>query len=144
MKFFPIKQVRQLQEELRKRHLYFGDSPDGEFSPALTAATRATKKRRGSAVTGVVESGDTGLRFGLPESAPQVAPTPFVVMKPGDVRDGNGELLCLELDAAFFFSFLSEQRVSGCGTRGRACPNGSRQSRMCNHHPKPGRNAMGP
>jgi hypothetical protein len=46
--------VRQVQEELRKRNLYFGNI-DGQKSPELAAALKRYQKRKGFAVTGGVD-----------------------------------------------------------------------------------------
>src|SRR5207248_11537075 len=43
--------VRQIQEELRKRNLYFGNI-DGQNSPLLVAALKRYQARKGFAVTG--------------------------------------------------------------------------------------------
>ncbi len=48
------EQVRQIQEELRKRNLYFGNV-DGQNTPELSAALRRYQKRKGFAVTGSVD-----------------------------------------------------------------------------------------
>jgi hypothetical protein len=45
------EQVRQLQEELRKRNLYFGNV-DGQVSAELSAAVKRYQKRKGFVVTG--------------------------------------------------------------------------------------------
>src|SRR5688572_33254677 len=45
--------VRQVQEELRKRNLYFGNI-DGQQSPELAGALKRYQKRKGFAVTGSV------------------------------------------------------------------------------------------
>jgi len=45
--------VRQVQEELRKRNLYFGNI-DGQESPELAGALKRYQKRKGFAVTGHV------------------------------------------------------------------------------------------
>src|SRR3954453_12751458 len=47
--------VRQVQEELRKRNLYFGNI-DGKASPALTDALKRYQIRKGFAVSGAVDS----------------------------------------------------------------------------------------
>jgi len=47
--------VRQVQEELRKRNLYFGNI-DGEESPELAGALKRYQKRKGFAVTGSVDA----------------------------------------------------------------------------------------
>jgi hypothetical protein len=46
--------VRQVQEELRKRNLYFGNI-DGKSSPVLTDALKRYQTRKGFAVTGQVD-----------------------------------------------------------------------------------------
>jgi peptidoglycan hydrolase-like protein with peptidoglycan-binding domain len=46
--------VRQVQEELRKRNLYFGNI-DGQESPELAGALKRYQKRKGFAVTGQVD-----------------------------------------------------------------------------------------
>jgi peptidoglycan hydrolase-like protein with peptidoglycan-binding domain len=45
--------IRQVQEELRKRNLYFGDI-DGQITEELTGALKRYQKRKGFAVTGTV------------------------------------------------------------------------------------------
>jgi peptidoglycan hydrolase-like protein with peptidoglycan-binding domain len=88
---FADEQVRQLQEELGKRHLFYGN-PDGEFTPALSAAISAYQKKKGFPITGTLDPA-TRASLGLRELVPQIAPRPVVVVTPDDVRDGNGELL---------------------------------------------------
>jgi peptidoglycan hydrolase-like protein with peptidoglycan-binding domain len=46
--------VRQIQEELRKRNLYFGNI-DGQTSPVLADALKRYQKRQGFAVTGRID-----------------------------------------------------------------------------------------
>src|SRR4051795_13007183 len=46
--------VRQVQEELRKRNLYFGNI-DGKSSPVLTDALKRYQTRKGCAATGQVD-----------------------------------------------------------------------------------------
>ncbi len=50
---FADEQVRQVQEELRKRNLYFGDI-DGQARPELNNAVRRYQARKGFAVTGTI------------------------------------------------------------------------------------------
>jgi peptidoglycan hydrolase-like protein with peptidoglycan-binding domain len=45
--------IRQVQEELRKRNLYFGDI-DGQNTDELTGALKRYQKRKGFAVTGTI------------------------------------------------------------------------------------------
>src|SRR5204863_323009 len=85
------EQVLRLQEELRKRHLFFGN-PNGEFSPALVMALSRYQNKKGFPVTGVLDF-ETCASLGISAPGPQIAPTPFVVVKTGDIRGVNGELL---------------------------------------------------
>jgi hypothetical protein len=48
------EQTRRVQEELRKRHLYFGDI-DGRTSAELAGALRRYQERKGFAVTGQID-----------------------------------------------------------------------------------------
>src|SRR5438876_9448411 len=48
------EKVRQVQEELRKRNLYFGNV-DGQESPELTAALKRYQTRKGFEVTGTAD-----------------------------------------------------------------------------------------
>jgi hypothetical protein len=47
-------QVRDVQEELRKRNMYFGDV-DGQMTPELVSALKRYQERKGFAVTGAVD-----------------------------------------------------------------------------------------
>jgi len=85
------EQVRRLQEELRKRHLFHGNA-DGEFTPALITALSGYQTKRGFPVTGRLDP-ETAASLGIISLPPPVAPTPFVVAETGDVRGLNGELL---------------------------------------------------
>ncbi|MFN2508488.1 MAG: peptidoglycan-binding protein [Chthoniobacterales bacterium] len=51
---FGDEQIRQVQEELRKRNLYFGDV-DGRLSPDVANALKRYQARKGFAVTGTVD-----------------------------------------------------------------------------------------
>jgi len=84
-------QVRQLQEQLRKRNLFFGNA-DGEFSPALTHALSRYQSRKGFPVTGLLDP-ETSSSLGIRPVTSYVAPTPFFVATTGDTRGMNGELL---------------------------------------------------
>ncbi|MDQ6765425.1 MAG: peptidoglycan-binding protein, partial [Verrucomicrobiota bacterium] len=66
------EQVRQTQEELRRRNLYFGDI-DGHFSPDVANALRRYQKRKGFAVTGTI---DAETATSLNVSATDVAAAP--------------------------------------------------------------------
>ncbi|HEX8280218.1 MAG TPA: peptidoglycan-binding domain-containing protein [Chthoniobacterales bacterium] len=48
------EQVRQVQEELRRRNLYFGDV-DGQATPDLANALKRYQARKGFAVTGAID-----------------------------------------------------------------------------------------
>jgi peptidoglycan hydrolase-like protein with peptidoglycan-binding domain len=85
------EQVRRLQEELRKRHLFYGNL-DGEFGPDLGAALSRYQTKKGFPVTGLLDA-ETCASLGIIKGPTPVAPTPFVVAKTGDVRGMNGELL---------------------------------------------------
>src|SRR5438477_12342013 len=50
---FADDQVRRVQEELRKRHLFYGEIT-GEISPSLTAAIGRYQERKGLARTGFI------------------------------------------------------------------------------------------
>ena len=47
--------TRRLQEELRKRHLYFGDI-DGRFTPEVAAALKSYQQRKGFAPSGQADA----------------------------------------------------------------------------------------
>jgi peptidoglycan hydrolase-like protein with peptidoglycan-binding domain len=65
------EQIRQIQEELRKRNLYYGDI-DGKGSPALAEAIARYQQRKGFATTGAVD--DPTLRsLGISAPAPVIA-----------------------------------------------------------------------
>ncbi|MFZ1217830.1 MAG: peptidoglycan-binding domain-containing protein [Chthoniobacterales bacterium] len=85
------EQVRQIQEELLKRHLFFGNA-DGVLTPALVTALSRYQNKKGFPVTGLLDS-QTCASLGIPDINPRVPPTPFVVVQTGDVRGMNGELL---------------------------------------------------
>jgi hypothetical protein len=51
---FADEQVRQVQEELRKRNLYFGDV-DGQATPELANAIKRYQARKGFTVTGTID-----------------------------------------------------------------------------------------
>jgi len=48
------EQVRQVQEELRRRNLYFGDI-DGQSTPEFTTALKRYQSRKGFAATGAID-----------------------------------------------------------------------------------------
>jgi peptidoglycan hydrolase-like protein with peptidoglycan-binding domain len=62
------EQTRQVQEELRKRHLFFSDI-DGRVTPDYSAALKRYQQRQGFAVTGVADE-VTLSSLGVSEAAP--------------------------------------------------------------------------
>ncbi|HEV3408929.1 MAG TPA: peptidoglycan-binding domain-containing protein [Chthoniobacterales bacterium] len=74
------EQVRQVQEELRKRNLYFGDI-DGQVTPELSNALKRYQVRKGFAVTGTINR-ETATSLNVqPEfaaSRPAASPLPDV------------------------------------------------------------------
>jgi hypothetical protein len=52
---FADEQVRRVQEELRKRHLFYADA-SGEKSTALKLALKRYQERKGFSPTGVIDS----------------------------------------------------------------------------------------
>jgi peptidoglycan hydrolase-like protein with peptidoglycan-binding domain len=62
------EQTRQVQEELRKRHLFFSDI-DGRATPDYSAALKRYQQRQGFAVTGVADEA-TLSSLGIGEAAP--------------------------------------------------------------------------
>lgn len=88
---FADEQVRKVQEELRKRHLFYANA-NGEQSRALTAAIKRYQEKKGFAPTGVIDS-ETLASLGIPRTAPLAARTPVFVGHRGEVRGANGEKL---------------------------------------------------
>jgi peptidoglycan hydrolase-like protein with peptidoglycan-binding domain len=103
---FADEEVRSVQKELRKRHLFHGDST-GETSPALTAAIRRYQQIKGFVRTGVVDS-ETAGSLGI-MGHPVPATTPFVVDNTGDLRGANGEVLRESLPARWASEELAAQ-----------------------------------
>lgn len=79
-------QVRRVQEELRKRNVYFGEV-DGRKTPEMTGAVRRYQERKGFAATGEID-GDTLRSL---ELAPPLNPAPTwpegPVMKSDSARE---------------------------------------------------------
>lgn len=92
-------ELRKVQEELRKRHLFFG-SINGQPTPALTAAIAGYQAKKGFARTGLIDS-QTLESLGLVRPVPRVADTPFVVVNNDGIRGANGERLPLQAASAF-------------------------------------------
>src|SRR5947208_16901575 len=67
--------VRQVQEELRKRNLYFGNI-DGQNSPVLTDALKRYQTRKGFTITGQVDK-DTATSLHIQTAAGATAAEPL-------------------------------------------------------------------
>jgi hypothetical protein len=85
------EQIRKAQEELRKRHLFYGETT-GQPSAALTAAIGHYQKKKGFPCTGHLDP-ETSASLGVIKVATAPAQTPFVVADTGDLRGANGEAL---------------------------------------------------
>src|SRR6266404_6762828 len=85
------EQMRQAQQELRKRHLFFGETT-GESSPALTVAIGHYQKKKGFPCTGRLDE-ETCASLGLVKIAAAPAQIAFVVANTGDLHGANGEAL---------------------------------------------------
>jgi hypothetical protein len=88
---FADEQVRRVQEELRKRHLFYAE-PNGEKGAALTVALKHYQAKKGFAPTGLIDPG-TLASLGLSGNPPSAAITPAIVLKRGELRGANGEQL---------------------------------------------------
>jgi|ERR1051326_6524832 peptidoglycan hydrolase-like protein with peptidoglycan-binding domain len=88
---FADEQIRRVQEELRKRHLYYGNVT-GEITPALTMSIAHYQEKKGFARTGRLDY-ETCASLGILKIGPQPGPTPFVVTATGEFRGTNGEAL---------------------------------------------------
>ena len=84
-------QVRRVQEELRKRHLFYGDTT-GEISPALTAAISRYQGQKGFPRTGRLDS-ETCWSLGIVKAPVTPSSSLGYVVADGDVRNANGEAL---------------------------------------------------
>lgn len=90
---FADEQVRRAQEELHKRHLFYGDNT-GEITPAFTAAVSVYQQKKGFPRTGHLNI-ETLASLGLVQAPVKSAEpeTPVVLAKSGELRDANGEAL---------------------------------------------------
>jgi peptidoglycan hydrolase-like protein with peptidoglycan-binding domain len=88
---FADEQIRRVQEELRKRHLFYANA-NGEKSPALSVAVRRYQQKKGFPATGVIDS-VTLASLGISSAIPSAASTPAVVGKRGQLFGANGERL---------------------------------------------------
>lgn len=103
---FADEQVRRVQEELRKRHLFYADA-DGEKGAALALAVRRYQQKKGFSPTGVIDS-VTLASLGIPQATSSAASTPIAIGKRGEVHDANGE----RLPSYPPFLWPNEERVS--------------------------------
>lgn len=85
------EQVRRVQEELRKRHLFYAE-PNGQKGPALTVALRHYQAKKGFAPTGAIDP-VTLASLGISPSRPFATTTPDTIAKRGQVYGANGERL---------------------------------------------------
>ncbi|HVF73245.1 MAG TPA: peptidoglycan-binding domain-containing protein [Chthoniobacterales bacterium] len=85
------EEVRKVQEELRKRHLFSGN-PNGQVTPALSAAVARYQGIKGFARTGIID-GQLCASLGLIEPVAPAGIPPFVVENGDGVRGANGEQL---------------------------------------------------
>ncbi len=84
--------IRRVQEELRKRHLFYGDI-SGEVTPSLTTAIARYQGKKGFVRTGRLDS-ETCTSLGIFQpAAARPSRTPFVVADTGEIRGANGEVL---------------------------------------------------
>src|SRR5215213_4167769 len=97
------ERVRQVQEELRRRNLYFGDI-DGTATPELANALRRYQARKGIGVTGTIDDA-TATSLDLQPRTAKVqrpaAPLPDVPVLRSDSARGlpEQERLALEKEA---------------------------------------------
>lgn len=66
--------VRQVQEELRKRNLYFGNI-DGQSTPEVISSLKRYQKRKGFPVTGTIDA-DTAASLHVPLTASSLEAAP--------------------------------------------------------------------
>lgn len=102
MRTFADERIRHVQEELRKRHLYFGDI-DGRDNGELRNALKRYQQRKGFTVTGDVDN-DTAASLGLAQTVAVAATTQMLpdepVLRSEFARDLTpGERLALERQA---------------------------------------------
>lgn len=91
--------IRQVQEELRKRNLYFGNI-DGESTPEVISSLKRYQKRKGFAVTGAVDAQTAAsLHVPLTASALQAEPTADMSQVPSTVALSDKEASELDLPA---------------------------------------------
>jgi hypothetical protein len=80
------EKIRQAQEELRKRNLYFGNV-DGQESPELSGALRRYQTRKGFAVTGGVDDETAASLHILTSAAPAESLPDLPVLRSDAARE---------------------------------------------------------
>ena len=80
------EKIRQAQEELRKRNLYFGNV-DGQESPELAAALKRYQTRKGFAVTGSVDDETATSLHILAAAAPAAGLPDLPVLRSDTARE---------------------------------------------------------
>src|SRR4051812_11395722 len=88
---FAEDDVRRVQEELHKRHLFYGN-PNGQITPALTRAVAHYQEIKGFPRTGIIDF-QTRASLGLVKPEPRIASAPFIVENSQSLRGANGEQL---------------------------------------------------
>jgi hypothetical protein len=90
---FADEQVRKVQEELRKRHLFYG-AITGEVSPAFTVALSSYQQRKGFDPTGRLDL-ETCASLGLMKPPVQsvAVSAPLIFADGSELRGPNGEAL---------------------------------------------------
>jgi hypothetical protein len=84
------EKIRQTQEELRKRNLYFGNV-DGQESPELSGALKRYQTRKGFAITGTVDD-ETATSLHIQATVAEVGGLPDVpVLRSDAARELPGE-----------------------------------------------------
>ncbi|MEY2560090.1 MAG: hypothetical protein QOG51_505 [Verrucomicrobiota bacterium] len=91
--------LRQVQEELRKRNLYFGNV-DGQTTAELTGALKSYQKRKGFAVTGNVDQ-ETAASLHIQATATVATVLPDVPVLKSDIASAlpESQRLALEREA---------------------------------------------
>lgn len=96
------EKVRQVQEELRKRNLYFGNV-DGQVSPELASALKRYQARKGFQVTGTVDE-ETSASLRIPtvvvsSNSPQTWPDTPVLRSDAARALSESQRIALEKEA---------------------------------------------
>jgi hypothetical protein len=89
--------LRQVQEELRKRNLYFGNI-DGESTSEVVSSLKRYQKRKGFAVTGAVDA-QTAASLNVPVTAASLPGEPTADMAPSTAAVSDKDASELDLPA---------------------------------------------